>query len=60
MNICALSDIHGQLCDVPKCSLLLISGDVCPVWNHDLAYQAKWLDGGFALGWKGFQPRKFV
>ena len=47
MKIVAISDLHGTLPNVPPCDLLLIAGDVCPITNHGLDYQAAWLDGDF-------------
>lgn len=52
MKIAAISDLHGQLPIVPECDLLLIAGDVCPVWNHTLFYQQQWLDTNFRT-WLG-------
>lgn len=43
IKVCAISDLHGCLPSIPTCDLLLIAGDVCPVWDHDLEYQEGWL-----------------
>lgn len=47
MRYCVISDIHGHLIDVPECDAVIISGDICPVWNHDLLFQKKWLEDDF-------------
>lgn len=47
MIVYALSDMHGRLPKVPKCDVCIIAGDVCPVENHSVAYQQKWLDTTF-------------
>jgi Icc-related predicted phosphoesterase len=49
MRICATSDFHGYLPDdLPESDLLLIAGDVCPMWNHDQTFQYTWLRTEFS------------
>jgi Icc-related predicted phosphoesterase len=57
MRVVITSDLHGSLPEIPECDLLLISGDVCPVWNHDLKYQESWLRAEF-YDWQRQQPAK--
>lgn len=59
MKIVATSDFHGTLPDIPECDLLLIGGDVTPVWNHDRKFQADWLRGEFS-DWMRAQPAKMT
>jgi Icc-related predicted phosphoesterase len=47
MKILCISDIHGHLMDIPPCDLLLIAGDICPVYNHDVNFQKLWLQTDF-------------
>lgn len=47
MRIGAVADLHGVLPEVPACDLLLVAGDICPTADHDVAYQARWLDTEF-------------
>lgn len=59
MRIVATADFHGTLPDIPECDLLLIAGDVCPVWDHNRQYQAAWLRGEF-YDWCRQQPVKNI
>ena len=60
MKVAAISDLHGFLPDVPPCDLLLVAGDVCPVEDHDLAYQRGWLEGPFSDWLRGLDAREIV
>lgn len=46
-KICATSDLHGHLPEIPQCDLLLIAGDVCPPTNHKPEFQRRWLRDKF-------------
>jgi len=62
MKIVATSDFHGYLPEsgsVPECDLLLIAGDVCPVWDHNLEFQARYLRTTFS-DWLKAQPAKII
>lgn len=59
MKIVATSDLHGHLPQIPECDLLLIAGDICPVQNHRIAFQRKWLDHTFRH-WLDSVPAKHV
>lgn len=59
MKIAITSDLHGYLPDIPECDLLLIAGDVCPVWDHNRQFQANWLRGEFSE-WLRNQPAKSI
>ena len=48
MQILALSDTHGYLPLITTpFDLLLICGDVCPVYTHGVQFQRMWLDEDF-------------
>lgn len=47
-SVVAVADLHGNLPDrLPDGDLLLIAGDICPVTNHALEFQARWLEDEF-------------
>jgi Icc-related predicted phosphoesterase len=48
MNILCMSDLHGHLMDLPKADILLIGGDICPLKNHSIGYQANWINTTFS------------
>jgi Icc-related predicted phosphoesterase len=47
MRICAIADQHGHLPAIPRCDLLLIAGDICPLEDHSPLSQARWLNSEF-------------
>lgn len=57
MRLVLTSDLHGHLPAVPTCDVLLIAGDVCPIENHDLTFQADWLRETF-VPWLSKAPAR--
>lgn len=50
MKICCMSDLHGFLPLIEKqVDVLLIAGDVCPIDDHKLERQRKWLTEDFTI-----------
>jgi Icc-related predicted phosphoesterase len=60
MKIVALSDLHGNLPPVPPCDLLLLAGDLTPVEDHSLSFQAHWLNTAFRAWLAGLPARHIV
>jgi Icc-related predicted phosphoesterase len=60
LKIVAVSDLHGHLPAIPECDLLLLAGDLTPVRNHRLPYQAEWLDTEFRAWLKAVPARKVI
>jgi len=59
MRIATTADLHGYLPDVPECDVLVIAGDVTPTADHDVAFQARWLDTEFRA-WLDAAPARHV
>lgn len=60
MKVCAIADQHGLLPEVPKCELLVIAGDVCPVHDHNLDFQYVWLQDNFRKWLEEVPARRIV
>jgi Icc-related predicted phosphoesterase len=60
INVCAISDIHGNLVDVPKCDLLLICGDLSPTHNHNVTFQASWINTNFKNWINNIEAKEIV
>lgn len=66
MKIAAVSDLHGQLPEIPECDLLIVAGDICPdkpykdrSWaRDDVQVQADWLKEHFQP-WLEKAPAKY-
>jgi Icc-related predicted phosphoesterase len=53
MKICCISDLHGRLPRaLPNHDILLISGDICPLENHQVIFQKMWLKTVFLDWWR--------
>ena len=54
VKIVAISDIHGELIEVPPCDIFIIAGDICPTRRETLheclVNQERWLKNEF-LPW---------
>jgi Icc-related predicted phosphoesterase len=47
-RVVAVADLHGHLpLDLPEGDLLVIAGDVCPLADHSVPFQAAWLEESF-------------
>lgn len=59
-TVVCTSDLHGELPVIPPCDLLLIAGDVCPVRDHRLGRQKRWLDTTFRRWLEQVRANKIV
>lgn len=59
MKICCVADLHGWLPELPPHDLLLVAGDLCPVYNHTPHFQQHWLGTRF-LTWLNRWPSEKV
>jgi len=60
MRIVATSDFHGTLPEIPECELLIIGGDICPVWDHSMQFQRDWLETTFSEWLEKVPAQKIV
>jgi Icc-related predicted phosphoesterase len=60
VRVAAISDLHGFLPEIPPCDLLLVAGDVCPVENHALDFQRRWLQGAFSAWLRSLEASTIV
>ena len=59
-KICAISDIHGHLPEIPECDILCICGDIIPLYiQREFAQSIAWLSGPFQK-WALEAPCKHV
>jgi Icc-related predicted phosphoesterase len=58
-KVLCISDLHGYLPEISECDLLLIAGDICPVYNHKVAFQKSWLNHDFR-NWLQKVPAKKI
>lgn len=58
-KIIATSDLHGHLPEIPECDILIIAGDVCPMYSHAVQDQYEWLDTNFRL-WLSELPVDYI
>lgn len=59
-KILAISDLHGNLPPIPECDLLIIAGDVCPMWDHHVDVQLYWLNYDFRNWLADIPARKII
>ena len=60
MRLILTSDLHGHLPDIPPCDLLVIAGDLCPIEDHDILFQANWLRHEFVPWMQNVPARQTV
>lgn len=59
MRIATTADLHGNLPAVPECDVLVLAGDLTPATDHDVEFQARWLDTTFRT-WLEAAPAKAI
>lgn len=60
VTVAAVSDMHGRLEHFPECDIAVIAGDVCPIDNHSLHSQRRFLEHEFAPWLKQLPARHVV
>lgn len=59
MKLALTADLHGMLPPIPECDMLIIAGDICPVHDHSLFFQAAWLRLDFT-NWLDEVPARHI
>lgn len=61
MKICAISDIHGKLINIPECDILCITGDIIPLEiQQDFDKSKHWFLNDFAEWINNFTCKKVI
>lgn len=61
MKICAISDIHGNLIDIPECDILCITGDIVPLDIQNKSNETRhWFTFDFAEWVKDLKCDKVI
>ena len=59
-RVVTVADLHGNLpADLPDGDVLAIAGDVCPLEDHSVDFQRRWLEDSF-YPWLGSLPHPAV
>lgn len=53
------AELHRQRFEIKACDILLVAGDICPVWDHAIEAQIAHLDGPFRE-WLEVVPARHV
>lgn len=60
MRIYCVSDLHGNLPEIPECDLLLIAGDIVPTTAHKPEASASWLRQEFRRWLEGLPAQDIL
>lgn len=60
MKITAISDQHGALPEIDPCDLLIIAGDILPVYGHEPHKQRNWFRNVYKPWLEGIEAEKII
>lgn len=60
VKVAAISDLHGHLPKVTGCDILLIAGDICPRYDHNINFQKSWLNTNFTTWLQEVPAKKII